>query len=146
MNYEDAADKLIVYSQALAKGSTGAAYDGLSMGEAPVLDCLVDVEGGMNPSILAKRLGYTRSRVTRALNSLEAKGYVERRGDKADRRRVLVYATKAGREHTQRVRAKGVGDLADNLSMLGEHDAHELLRVLERAYHITYNREDIPDK
>lgn len=142
MDYEVAANKLLVYSRALAKGSLSTAY-GLSMGEAPVLDLLSRMPDGMSPSYLASRLGYTRSRMTRILDSLSAKGYVRREADSHDRRRVTAFATEKGRKFSREQRAEGVNDLAARLTTLGEHDTKELLRVLEKAYSITYDRDRI---
>ncbi len=142
MDYEDAANKLIKYSKALAKGSLSSAY-GLTMGEGPVLAYICRTGESLNPSDLAKRLGYTRSRMTRILDSLAAKGYIKRESDKNDGRRVLVSATQEGRQHSRDTRDEGVGNLADSLSVLGEEDTRELIRVLEKAYSITYDREGI---
>lgn len=144
MDYEVAANKLITYSRALAKGSLHTAY-GMSMGEAPVLELLAKAKDDMSPSELAKQLGYTRSRMTRILDALEAKGFAEREHDVQDRRRIIVRATQKGRSFAKQRRAEGVSDLVESLSTLGEHDTTELLRVLEKAYSITYNREGIID-
>ena len=89
------------------------------------------------------RLGYTRSRMTRILDSLSAKGYVRRAADSHDRRRVTAFATEKGRKFSREQRAEGVNDLAARLTTLGEHDTKELLRVLEKAYSITYDRDRI---
>ena len=140
MDYEDAAKKLIMYSRGVAKGSIGTAY-GMSMGEDPVLEFLSRQDEGMNPSDLASRLGYTRPRMTRILDSLEAKGYVERVPDEKDRRRVIVYCTDEGREHAHDNSSGGVSGLAATLSKMGEHDARELLRGLEIAYSLTYDKD-----
>ena len=140
MDYEAAARKLIVYSQGLAKGSLGTARS-LAVGEAPVLQYLSDKGTAMNPSVLADTLGYTRPRMTRILDSLEAKGYVERVPDEKDRRRVIVYCTDEGREHAHDNSSGGVSGLAATLSKMGEHDARELLRGLEIAYSLTYDKD-----
>ena len=140
MDYEDAAKKLIMYSRGVAKGSIGTAY-GMSMGEDPVLEFLSRQDEGMNPSDLASKLGYTRPRMTRILDSLEAKGYVERVPDEKDRRRVIVYCTDEGREHAHDNGSGGVSGLAATLSKMGEHDARELLRGLEIAYSLTYDKD-----
>lgn len=140
MDYEDAAKKLIMYSRGVAKGSIGTAY-GMSMGEDPVLEYLSRQDGGMNPSDLAERLGYTRPRMTRILDSLEAKGYVRRVPDEQDRRRVIVYCTEKGHSHAHDHSSSGVSSLAATLQKMGEHDARELLRGLEVAYSLTYDKD-----
>ena len=142
MDYEDAANKLIKYSKALAKGSMSGAY-GLSMGESPVLAYICRSEDPLTPSDLAKRLGYSRSRMTRILDALAAKGYITREQDKSDGRKIIILATDAGRKYSSESRAEGVGNLAENLSVLGEADTRDLIRVLEKAYSITYDREGI---
>lgn len=142
MDYEDAANKLIKYSKALAKGSMSGAY-GLSMGESPVLAYICRSEDPLTPSELAKRLGYSRSRMTRILDSLAAKSYITREHDKSDGRKIIVLATDAGRKYSSESRSEGVGNLAENLSLLGEADTRDLIRVLEKAYSITYDREGI---
>ena len=142
MDYEDAANKLIKYSRALAKGSMSSAY-GLSMGESPVLAYICRSDELLSPSELANRLGYSRSRMTRILDALGAKGFITREHDKNDGRRVIVLPTEEGRKHSRESRAEGVGNLAESLSMLGEDDTRDLIRVLEKAYSITYDREGI---
>lgn len=142
MDYEDAANKLIKYSKALAKGSMSGAY-GLSMGESPVLAYICRSEDPLTPSELAKRLGYSRSRMTRILDALAAKGYITREHDKNDGRKIIVLATESGRKFSTESRAEGVGNLAESLTKLGEEDTRDLIRVLEKAYSITYDREGI---
>ena len=95
VDYEDVAKKLIVYSRSLAKGSLSTVR-GASMGEEPVLQYLSKIEGGVAPSEIAKRLGYSRARMSHILNSLEKKGYIERVPDANDRRRVIVWITVEG--------------------------------------------------
>lgn len=142
MDYEEAAKKLIMYSRGVAKGSIGTAY-GMSMGEDPVLEYLSRQDGGMNPSDLADKLGYTRPRMTRILDSLESKGYIVREQDSADRRRVIASCTDAGREHAHDHSTDGVSNLAKSLSKMGDHDVRELLRALGTAYSLTYDKEDV---
>lgn len=95
----------------------------------------------MNPSDLAERLGYTRPRMTRILDSLEAKGYVRRVPDEQDRRRVIAYCTEKGHSHAHDHSSSGVSSLAATLQKMGEHDARELLRGLEAAYSLTYDKD-----
>lgn len=140
MDYEDAARRLIVYSQGLAKGSLGTARS-LAVGEAPVLQYLSDKGGQINPSVLADTLGYSRPRMTRILDSLVSKGFVERKNDENDRRKVLVSATEEGIKHAKEQGESSVNAVAKQLSALGDESALELINVLEKAYSITYDRE-----
>lgn len=140
MDYEDAACRLIVYSQGLAKGSLGTARS-LAVGEVPVLQYLSDKGEEMNPSTLADTLGYTRPRMTRILDSLVSKGFVERKNDEADRRKVLVRVTSEGIKHAKQQGDSGVEAVAKQLSALGDESARELINLLEKAYSITYDRE-----
>ncbi|WP_428379114.1 MarR family winged helix-turn-helix transcriptional regulator [Olsenella sp. Marseille-QA0557] len=142
MDYEAAAKQLIMYSRGVAKGSIGTAY-GMSMGEDPVLEFLSRQENGMSPSDLAARLGYSRPRMTRILDSLETKGYVVRVQDPHDRRRVIATCTDAGIEHAHDRNTGGVSNLAKSLSKMDEEDVRELLRALETAYSLTYGKDDV---
>lgn len=140
MDYEDAARRLIVYSQGLAKGSLGTARS-LAVGEVPVLQYLSDKGEEMNPSTLADTLGYTRPRMTRILDALVSKGFVERKNDEADCRKVLVRVTPEGIKHAKQQGDSGVEAVAKQLSALGDESARELINLLEKAYSITYDRE-----
>ncbi len=50
------------------------------------------------PAAIAEQLGVDRSGVTRLLDRLEAKGYVEREHDKLDRRSVKLHLTSKGKQ------------------------------------------------
>lgn len=50
------------------------------------------------PAVIAEQLGVDRSGVTRLLDRLEAKGYVEREHDKLDRRSVNLHITPKGKQ------------------------------------------------
>ena len=132
MDYDEVARKLIVYSRSLAKGSLSAA-GGANVGETPVLQYLSSADGDVIPSKIAKKLGLSRARMSHILDALETKGYVMRRTDPSDRRRVLVSITES------------VALLSNQLSSLGEHDAQELVRILNKAYSLTYDVDDYLD-
>lgn len=51
-----------------------------------------------NQLFLAKQLGRDRSAITRMIQHLEAKGWVDRRADKEDKRAFVVVLTKSGRQ------------------------------------------------
>jgi DNA-binding MarR family transcriptional regulator len=139
MDYKNAAKKLIVYSRSLAKGSLNT-VQGLALGETPVLHYLStkDKDATTSPSELASQLGYTRARMTRILDSLEVKGYIMRRQDDSDRRRIIVQATEAGRTFSGEKDSEVVSAVEALINDLGEHDTQELIRILQKGYKITY--------
>ena len=144
MDYDEVARKLIVYSRSLAKGSLIAA-GGANVGETPVLQYLSSADGDVIPSKIAKKLGLSRARMSHILDALETKGYVMRRTDPSDRRRVLVSITESGRDYAAKKNAESVALLSNQLSSLGEHDAQELVRILNKAYSLTYDVDDYLD-
>ena len=144
MDYEKVARQLIVYSRSLAKGSLET-VGGASVGEMPVLQFLSSQNGDVIPSEIAKKLKFSRARMSHILDSLETKGFITRRPDPSDRRRVLVAITDKGREVDAEKHAESVSSLAKQLSSLGEHDAQELVRILNKAYSITYDADDYLD-
>ena len=144
MDYDEVARKLIVYSRSLAKGSLSAA-GGANVGEIPVLQYLSSADGDVIPSKIAKKLGLSRARMSHILDALETKGYVMRRTDPSDRRRVLVSITESGRDYAAKKNAESVALLSNQLSSLGEHDAQELVRILNKAYSLTYDVDDYLD-
>lgn len=144
MDYDEVARKLIVYSRSLAKGSLSAA-GGASVGETPVLQYLSSADGDVIPSKIAKKLGLSRARMSHILDALETKGYLMRRTDPSDRRRVLVSITESGRDYAAKKNAESVALLSNQLSSLGEHDAQELVRILNKAYSLTYDVDDYLD-
>lgn len=144
MDYDEVARKLIVYSRSLAKGSLSAA-GGANVGETLVLQYLSSADGDVIPSKIAKKLGLSRARMSHILDALETKGYVMRRTDPSDRRRVLVSITESGRDYAAKKNAESVALLSNQLSSLGEHDAQELVRILNKAYSLTYDVDDYLD-
>lgn len=61
------------------------------------------MEAGLDVASVAQRLGVTPSAATRLVDGLEAKGWVERRRDEHDRRRIEVALTSSGRAEAERL-------------------------------------------
>ncbi len=122
-----------------------SAAGGANVGETPVLQYLSAADGDVIPSEIAKKLGLSRARMSHILDALETKGYVTRRTDPSDRRRVLVNITESGRDYAAKKNAESVALLSNQLSSLGEHDAQELVRILNKAYSLTYDVDDYLD-
>ena len=84
------------------------------------------------------------ARVAMALKTLEAKGYVQRRVDQADRRKILVSITPLGQELIQCDREAMHNRMVLILKELGEADAAEFIRIVIRITEVAQSvfRED----
>ena len=67
------------------------------------------------------------------LRALEERGLVTRTASAKDKRRVVVTITDAGRVAADKIRDEGVEMVADFLRELGEEDARDLVRVINRV-------------
>lgn len=80
----------------------GAAALGINRTDQRCLD-VIDQAGRITAGRLAEEAGLATGSVTAALDRLEAKGYVRRLADPADRRRVIVELTERARERGQAI-------------------------------------------
>ena len=85
-----------VYAQSIRAQLQLLGVDDLPRNGAFILAGL-DTEGGPLTDLPAE-LGVTKQAVSQAVDILVTKGYVERRGDAGDRRRVVLELTDRGRE------------------------------------------------
>lgn len=88
---------------------------------------------------LAKFSHSTPSAVSQVLKSLEEKGFVSRQRDEGDCRGVTVHLTEAGWGIDKRNRRLHDQRLDDLLAYLGEDDAREFVRIMERL--ATFNQD-----
>ena len=77
------------------------------------------------------------ARVAMALKSLETKGFIRRRIDKDDRRKVIVSITEEGRRLVLSERREMRDRMARILRELGEEDTREYIRIIERITEIS---------
>lgn len=105
-------------------------------GETAVLERLRRADGPLAPKDLALGGHVSSARVANVLRSLEEKGLVERRPSEADRRGVEVSLTPKGVERADANRAEMRNMLVRYLRELGEQDARELVRIIERSRRI----------
>ncbi len=81
------------------------------------------------PGQLCEFFGFSQARLTKILTELEAEGLAVRRGDAADRRRVVVYLTDKGLEYAANKHALMLNNMAAMLEYLGPEDAEHLVRI-----------------
>lgn len=91
------------------------------------------LEPGIKVSDLSAKLNVSNPMVTQAVNSLEGAGLVERIGDPHDRRVVRIKVTEKGEEVISQVSEQILADIQGLVSYLGEADARELVRLLDKA-------------
>ena len=91
-----------------------AAHYGLNRTDMRALDIL-GREGPLAPTDLARRVGFTTGGITTVIDRLERAGYVARRREGYDRRRLLVEITDATRERDRAVFG-GLLQLAEDIA------------------------------
>ena len=109
-------------------------------GMPKVMRVLLEADGPMSPSEIARASGVTDARIANTLRVLEQKGFITRETAEHDRRRVEVRVTEKGREVSRRHIEKAQEMLASFLCEMGEQDARDLVRVLRRARDVMAKR------
>lgn len=103
----------------------------LELGGSDTL-AIVCERGGLRMSELAEALRVDASTATRAVDRLEAAGFVRRESDPADRRVVAVVATPAGLEQQVAVRERYAALMHGVLAGFDDAELATLARLLER--------------
>lgn len=111
----------------------GSRMQNARRGEHGVIHALACSASPLTPSELATLGHLSSARVANVLRSLEEKGLVTREHSQADRRRVTVSLTEAGRAEDKRHKAEFEELASDFLAQLGEKDTREMLRILRRV-------------
>ena len=100
-------------------------------GEYGVLRYLVYVQDNVSAGILTEQLRVVPGRMTDILNSLEGKGFIKRKRDVKDKRKVQVCITEAGKIEAERKRAYIHKEYKGMFELLGRNDTEELIRLLK---------------
>jgi DNA-binding MarR family transcriptional regulator len=87
----------------------------------------------LSPTEIARRLIVTTASVTSLLDTLERRGFVERRADPGDRRRLLVAITPPAQDLVRQYVPEVVALQAAVMSGIGEEDRQHLIAVLTRV-------------
>ena len=113
-----------------------AAQYGLSRTDMRALDIL-GREGPLAPTDLAHRVGFTTGGITTVIDRLERAGYVVRRPDGSDRRRLLIEVTDATGER-DRVVFGGLFQLAETIATgYKDRDLQTIRRFIDEISHAT---------
>ena len=105
----------------------------LSPGSGLVLSILADADSPLPPHTIAERLITSRATVTGLIDSLERRGYVQRRPHHADRRMLLVELTDRGRQVANAFRPIVHQHQKVWLESLSEEEQHQLLASLQQV-------------
>lgn len=112
----------------LRRARTVDRQTGLSPERLSLLSVLA-FAGPRTMSELAQAEMVSRPAITRIVKALESRGLVERQSDTADRRRVVLRATRRGRRIMERGRGRRVAYIADELRGFSKAD----MRILSKA-------------
>lgn len=89
-------------------------------------------EGGTSVSELSQKMFLHISTVSGIIDRLEAKGYVSRKREEADRRIVMVYLTNTGKRIVDKAPEPSQGKLLYSLQELSEKEVLEMHDALQK--------------
>lgn len=136
MDYKESAKELLtylIYNERLGHVIQGNIAE-ISKGELAVIMYLIDEGDGISAAVLSKKFDINSSRVAAILNSLSKKGYIERRNDPKDKRKIQIYITQKGIEYGKLKRESILNRMSHMLEKLGEDDAREHIRIMKRIF------------
>ncbi|WP_044600137.1 MarR family winged helix-turn-helix transcriptional regulator [Candidatus Stoquefichus massiliensis] len=141
MDYQECAKKVI--ECVLLNQRTGNIVyrhvSDIAKGEIGVLLYLNDENNGANAYEISQKFDVNTSRVAAVLNSLSKKGFIQRVADPLDKRKIQVYITDKGRRYGEEHRQEIILKMSKVLSQLGEYDAKEYVRILQKISNIVEN-------
>jgi len=111
-------------------------------GEGFVLHYISRHGGNVFPGEICRNMCVSTARVAMALNSLEKKGLITRRVDVSDRRKVLIGITSEGKLLAEKHDRAAMEAVVRVLSLLGEHDAKEYVRITGRLVELLPSMND----
>jgi DNA-binding MarR family transcriptional regulator len=108
------------------------ASEGISPGKYSVLCELLALADGstLSPSMLAKRIGVSRPAITGLIDGLCKQGYVIRRTDGLDRRRITVELTSAGRAFIEDLLPEQFRTMSSVIGVLSAEERGHLRELL----------------
>ena len=136
MDYSELAVELFNKMQSFKNAEPQKNIDEAMRGEAFVLHYIASHGGEAVPGEIGGEMNVTSARIAQTLNGSEKKGYITRRIDQNDRRRIIVSLTLEGKKEEERQHRMIMESSAKMLEMLGEHDAKEHVRIVGKLAEI----------
>ena len=113
----------------------------LSINELVVMRGLEDncpySESSINISEIKSELHITKSAISQMMNSLEKKGFIERKTDTNDRRKIVVKLTQTGKDILKETKKSANNKLNEIFSNLGNENTKQLITLLNRVSDIS---------
>lgn len=132
MDYTELAVEWLEKMHTMRKGGPHRHIDESMQGEVFVMEYVARHGSDVLPGEISSQMNVSSARTAQTLNSLERKGLITRHIDKNDRRRILVNLTSEGKEFAEKHQQFLIKCTAKLLSLLGEQDAKEYVRITGR--------------
>jgi DNA-binding MarR family transcriptional regulator len=132
--YDEAAEKLIAGMGRMHGNKPFERMGRFSKGEAFALNMLNMHGDTMSAGDMGEHMHVSSARIAAVLGKLEDKGYIERRIDKGDRRRIEVVLTELGRQRAKEHRDEMKGILANAFKKMGKNDSEEFIRLASKFF------------
>lgn len=144
MKREDMISEVIKIFMHLNRARTFIDFQFYLKGENFLLSYLNDVGGESTPGILAEHLDVSPARVAAILRTLELKKLIIRKADVNDKRRTTVKITPKGVEWVNAAQSQITQNAISLIDSLGEEDANELFRILNKIIKSQSSSKDTP--
>ena len=131
MDYQDLAYELLKGLMKMTLRPGHKEMERFSSGETMLLVRLSEFDH-MLPGDLAVMNKTTPAHIAKTLRSLELKGDIVREINKEDRRKIIVRITPQGLNRVMSVKQAMIQHFSDLLHQLGEHDAKEYVRIIQK--------------
>jgi DNA-binding MarR family transcriptional regulator len=140
MDYADLAAQFLRSMRLLHLTRPHKAMSESMQGEIFVLQYLYKQGDHVLPGEISSVMNISSARTAAALNSMEQKGLVTREINTHDRRQILVSITQQGKDLAHKHHREVIDNTAMMLSLLGEDDAKEYIRITNKLADICGNK------
>lgn len=131
MDYRELAVEFMQTSHSMHRRKGQKKISDSMQGESFVLFYISENENA-TPSDISNAMNISSARIAATLKSLEAKGYIKRKIDVEDRRRILIDLTEEGKMQVEKHTEMVMNTIVNMLKYLGEEDAKEFLRIMKK--------------